>query len=400
MPKLGTRRLKMVSALPSSRNSVRRRQIRTSSFHPRASASPWECCTPELGAKPSKSCVPFWGFRALVSVASKAVLSAYKSLVETNPANATLDIANAILIQKDFEILDQYRNDVVNYFQAEARAVDFVRDGSRVTAEINEWVKDKTKGKIPKLLDKALPMNTVAFLINAVYFKGTWVTKFQARNTKPLSFYNQGRDEVRVATMSVRRHFGYAAVGELNARALEVPYAGNRFSMIIVLPNSRTGLAKVVAHLTTHLVDTITNDLWQSDVQLWLPKFKLQTDYDLVAPLRRLGLKSAFGNSANFSGISSRNDLAVSDVKHKAMVEVSEEGTVAAAVTSVRIVRKSARSAGPRPPIPFRVEHPFVFFIWDKVSKQALFIGVVRSLNGSVNTRAYNKVSQTFPTSV
>ncbi|KAH7970874.1 hypothetical protein HPB49_016280 [Dermacentor silvarum] len=309
------------------------------------------------------------------------VLTAYKSLVETKPANATLDIANTVLIQKDFEILDQYRNDVVNYFQAEARSVDFVRDGSRVTAEINKWVKDKTKGKIPKLLDEALPMNTVAFLINAVYFKGTWVTKFQARNTKPLPFYNQGRHEVRVATMSVRRHFGYAAVGELNARALEVPYSGDRFSMIIVLPESKTGLPTVEASLTSGLVDKIANDLTPRDVQLWLPKFKLQTDYDLVAPLRRLGLESAFGNSADFSGISGRNDLAVSDVKHKAMVEVSEEGTVAAAVTSVRIRWKSTKSVGPRPPISFRVEHPFAFFIWDKVSKRALFMGAVRSLN-------------------
>ncbi|KAH7970873.1 hypothetical protein HPB49_016279 [Dermacentor silvarum] len=309
------------------------------------------------------------------------VLTVYKSLVETKSANATLDIANTVLIQKDFEILEQYRNDVVNYFQAEARPVDFVRDGSRVTAEINEWVKDKTKGKIPKLLDEALPMNTVAFLINAVYFKGTWVTKFQARDTKLLSFYNQGRHEVRVATMSVRRHFGYAVVDELNARALEVPYAGDRFSMIIVLPESKTGLPTVEASLPSVLVDKIANDLTPRDVQLWLPKFKLQTDYNLVVPLRRLGIESAFGNSADFSGISGRNDLALSDVKHKAMVEVSEEGTVAAAVTSVHIRWQCARSVGPPPPISFRVEHPFAFFIWDKVSKRALFMGAVRSLN-------------------
>ncbi|XP_070376856.1 iripin-2-like [Dermacentor albipictus] len=308
------------------------------------------------------------------------VLTAYKSLLETKPANATLDIASTVLIQKDFEILDQYRSDVVKYFQAEVRSVDFIRDGSRATAEINEWVKEKTGGKIPKLLDEALPMNTAAFLINAVYFNGTWATKFRARDTKPLPFYNHGRDAVKVATMSIRRRFGYAVVDELEARALEVPYAGDRFSMVIVLPKSRTGLPAVEARLTAGLVDRIANHLTRGDVQLWLPKFELRTDYDLVKPLRRLGLESAFGDGADFSGISGRNDLAVSDVKHKATVEVGEEGTVAAAVTSVR-VRWKTTSVRRVPPVAFRVEHPFAFFIWDKVSMQALFMGAVRSLN-------------------
>ncbi|KAL1430670.1 hypothetical protein MTO96_002276 [Rhipicephalus appendiculatus] len=266
-----------------------------------------------------------------------AVLSAYKSLLETKSSKATLDIANTVLIQKDFEVRDQYKKDVVEYFQAEARSVDFVRDAHRVAAEINDWVKKKTRGKIPKLLDDAPPMNTVAFLINAIYFKGTWVTKFKARNTKPLPFYNHGRDEVKVATMSVRRRFGYAAVDELDARALEVPYAGDRFSMVVVLPKSRSGLSTVESRLTTDLVENIASRLTQTDVELWLPKFKLQTDYDLVAPLRRLGLESAFGNGADLSGISARNDLEVSDVKHKAMIEVSEQGTVAAAVTAIRV---------------------------------------------------------------
>ncbi|XP_037528223.1 serpin A3-8 [Rhipicephalus sanguineus] len=97
-----------------------------------------------------------------------AVLSAYKSLVEIKSANATLDIANTVLIQKDFEVLDQWKKDAVEYFQAEARSVDFVRDADGLAADINDWVKKKTRGKIPKLLEDAPPMNTVAFLINTI----------------------------------------------------------------------------------------------------------------------------------------------------------------------------------------------------------------------------------------
>uniref|UniRef100_A0A0E9Y235 Serine protease inhibitor n=1 Tax=Amblyomma americanum TaxID=6943 RepID=A0A0E9Y235_AMBAM len=308
------------------------------------------------------------------------VLPAYKSLIETRSEKATLDIANTVLIQHSTEILDQYRKDLADFFHAEVRSVDFLRDGSKVAAEINSWVSAKTGGKIPKILDGPLPMNTVAFLINAVYFKGTWLTKFKASQTKPLPFYNHGRDEVKVATMSLRRSLRYAFVDELGARAVEVPYAGDRFSMIIVLPRTRTGLSTVESQLTVDTLEKITNELASRNVNLWLPKFKLETDYDLVTLLRKLGLESAFGDGADFSGISARNNLQVSDVKHKALVEVNEEGTVAAAVTSIRMRMKSSRRAQPPPPVEFRVEHPFAFIIWDRIDKRALFMGAVRKL--------------------
>lgn len=309
-----------------------------------------------------------------------AVLIAYKWLVETKSANATLDIASTVLIQRSTDILDRYKRLVAEYFQAEVHSVDFLREGSKVAAEVNRWASAKTRGKIPKILDGPPPMNTVAFLINAVYFKGTWLTKFEVSQTKPLSFYNHGRDAVKVATMSLRRRLGYAVVDALGARAVQIPYAGERFSMIIVLPRTRTGLSTVESQLTVDVLDKIANEFASRDVNLWLPKFKLETDYGLVTLLRKLGLESAFGNDADFSRISNTNNLMVSDVKHKALVEVNEEGTVAAAVTSIRMRMKTAKRLQPPPPVDFRVEHPFVFFIWDKIDKRAFFMGAVRRL--------------------
>ncbi|KAK8785575.1 hypothetical protein V5799_008058 [Amblyomma americanum] len=309
-----------------------------------------------------------------------AVLSAYKSLVDVESPNATLDIASTVLIKQSAKILDQYKCDAAWYFHAQVHSVDFLREGSKVAAEINEWVSGKTKGKIPRLLGGALPGNTVAYLINAVYFKGTWLTMFRASETKPMSFYNHGRDEVKVPTMSVRRTFSYAYLKAIGASALAIPYAGDRFSMIIVLPSSRTGLSNVEHLLTVEVLEKLAKDLVGQDVIVLLPKFNLETDYDLVSSLRKLGLESAFDSTADLSGISLANDLMVSDVKHKAMIEVNEEGTVAAGVTSVRVKQKRSAPSLPRPPTTFHVDHPFLFFIWDSEHKRALFMGAITKL--------------------
>nr|ABS87354.1 lospin 2 [Amblyomma americanum] len=322
-----------------------------------------------------------------------AVLSAYKSLVDVKSPNATLDIASTVLIKQSAKILDQYKCDAAWYFHAQVRSVDFLRDGSKVAAEINEWVSGKTKGKIPRLLGGALPGNTVAYLINAVYFKGTWLAMFRASETKgtwlamfrasetkPMPFYNHGRDEVKVPTMSVRRTFSYAYLEAIGASALAIPYAGDRFSMIIVLPSSRTGLPNVEHLLTVEVLEKLANDLVGQDVTVLLPKFNIETDYDLVSSLRKLGLESAFDSPADLSGISLANDLMVSDVKPKALIEVNEEGTVAAGVTSVRVKPKSFARSLPRPPPTFHVDPPFLFSLWDREPQRALFLGALPKL--------------------
>lgn len=320
------------------------------------------------------------GFTSAGLLDRNAALLAYKSLLETNSQNVTLDIANTVLFQNSVVILDEYKRELAEYFKAEARSVDFARDGTRAAAEINEWVRAKTQGKIAKLLDGPLPMNTVALILNAVYFRGTWLTKFKAKETKPLPFFNFGRDEVQVPTMYLQRRLKYAALDDLKAKAVAVPYAGDRFSMIVLLPDSNTGLSTFETDLSFAGIDKMIKDMQVRDVKLWLPKLKLQSDYNLVPVLRKLGLDSVFTNAADLSRITGKKDLQVSDVKHKAVVEVNEQGTVAAAVTSVRVAFKRASAVKPLPPVIFRVDHPFAFFIWDDVSQRALFMGAVKKL--------------------
>ncbi|KAH7970650.1 hypothetical protein HPB49_013111 [Dermacentor silvarum] len=148
--------------------------------------------------------------------------------------------------------------DVDEYFKVDVRPVVFHRDGSGVAEGINEWVRAKTTEKISELLDGHLRAREHPGVPHQchLYFKGAWLTAFEVNETKPFSFYNHGQDDVEVAAMTLHQRLGYATVGELGARAVEVPYAGGRFRMTIVFTNSETGLSAVKSGLKASLVES------------------------------------------------------------------------------------------------------------------------------------------------
>ncbi|KAH9359844.1 hypothetical protein HPB48_002443 [Haemaphysalis longicornis] len=306
------------------------------------------------------------------------VLAAYKLLLD-NFDNG-FDTVNTILIRKGAEILDQYKEDLKECFAAEARSVDFARDGTKVAEQVNEWAHAKTRGTISQLLDGELQANTAVLLLSAAYFKGVWLTKFKADQTKELPFYNYGRDEVRVPTMWLQRGLRYAALEGLKAAAVEVPYAERQFSMIILLPDDKEGLPALESELGVDVIDEIIDGFAYLNVELWFPKFSFSSNHDLLPALREMGLQNVFTDDADLSGITSGNDLRVSDVKHKAVIEVNEDGTVAAAVTWLSLILRSSFRARPVTPVTIRVDHPFCFVIWDKFNQRAVFMGTVQKL--------------------
>ncbi|CAN7943939.1 unnamed protein product [Ixodes pacificus] len=176
----------------------------------------------------------------------------------------------------------------------------------------------------------------------------------------------------RLSTMN------YCALPELKSQAVQLPYSGDRYSMVIVLPNDRAGLPQLIGALSVRTLLTLLKKLSPHEVELRLPKFELRTSYKLVDALKKLGLISIFSNQSNLSGISSDGKLKVTDVVHKAMVDVSEEGTIAAAVTEVELVYKSLHY--PDATLNFHVDHPFLFLISDTVQNCILFIGAVHRL--------------------
>ncbi|XP_064483110.1 intracellular coagulation inhibitor 3-like [Ornithodoros turicata] len=304
-----------------------------------------------------------------------ALMLAIEELIQKHghrDQDVTLDVANALLVARNLPVLKKYREDVEEVFEALFEEVDFT-DGNQLV-RVNEWVAEQTRGKITNFL-KVLPARTVMIILNAVYFKGKWNVPFDKTRTTKLPFYNRGVDPKPVDTMMQtgdhRFRHGYSS--HLKAKVLELPYKGNEFSMAIVLPDERAGLSGLLEKLDSSSLQEVLDGLRSAKVRVHLPKFNLTSRYSLSKVLAEQGAGSIFQSSANFSGIFKSGGMPVSDVEHKAVFEVNEEGSEAAAATGV-ITKLSA-------PLMFRVDHPFLFFIRNVETNLILFLGVVNELS-------------------
>ncbi|GBN03812.1 Serpin B8 [Araneus ventricosus] len=286
-----------------------------------------------------------------------------------------LNSANSILVDKRLELLEEYRHNVQELYKAAVRDVDFAREAPRIVEEINDWVKEKTNGKIEKLLDQLSPAS-VLVLLNAVYFKGIWKTQFEPSKTRDEVFYNNGLESEakRVPLMHMKSEYPFGFFKDF--RALELPYKGENVSMLILLPEQRDGLRTLEESLTPEKLVEIQSRLHRREVDVSLPKFKLEFEKELSEEMQAIGAKRIFSSGADFSGITSSGSVPVSEVIHKAVIEVNEEGSEAAAVTGIIMVKSSLFK------LEFKADHPFLFAIVEKGSKSnmILFLGRVNNL--------------------
>jgi serpin B len=287
-----------------------------------------------------------------------------------------LDIANSLWCQKEFPFTESFLALTRDAYHAEARSVDFLRNTESVRTEINSWVEEKTQDKIRDLIQPGqLDPTTRLVLCNAIYFKGQWADRFEVRATQPAPFFAQAGQPVQVPMMARSLNLRMHSPGDFTMASL--PYVSNELSMIILLPKNTNGLSA----LEQRLHDGANLNRWLSELDaasspktdLFLPKFKLNCRLLLARTLSGLGMPTAFSASADFSGISTKPALQISDVVHQAFVDVNEEGTEAAAATGV-IMRLAAVQQ--RPPV-FRVDHPFVFLIRENRTGSILFLGRV-----------------------
>jgi serpin B len=276
-----------------------------------------------------------------------------------------LSIANALVLTGG-NVSDAYRKILTTYYDA-----GIFKGGLE---EINGWVKTKTEGKIDRILEQ-LSANSVCVILNAIYFKGVWESQFDKKHTFDLPFKLPGGAEVKTPFMN--RKGDLKLLDEKNFQALSLPYKGNTLSMVVLLPKTADGLAGLEDALYAEdLKGWLAKLDKQKNQKVWvyLPKFKLETKYDLGAPFQKMGMKDAFSPAADFSGMGwKKGDLWIGQIKHRAFVEVNEEGTEAAAATAVEMVTKSAPV---RDPV-FRADHPFMFLIRDNETGTILFIGRV-----------------------
>jgi serpin B len=247
--------------------------------------------------------------------------------------------------------------------------------------EINGWVNKKTEGKIGKILE-GLDPNSVCVLLNAIYFKGIWERQFEKSGTYDAPFSLSADKKVKVPLMYQKGDF--KLLTEKDFQAVSIPYKGQSLSMVILLPKTADGLAALEKQLTDQSLKGWLAKLDSQPVQkieLYLPKFRLETKYGLVSHFENMGIKDAFApGAADFSGMGwPKGALYISQIVHKAFVEVNEEGTEAAAATAIEFATKSAFA---RDYPVFRADHPFFFVIRDNESQSILFMGRIVNPNG------------------
>lgn len=283
-----------------------------------------------------------------------------------------LCVANALWPEKSYTFLKDYLVLLETNYGASVTPLDYKRATDAARKEINTWVEQKTNNKIKDLIQKGvLDPATRLVLTDAIYFKGNWANQFKKKDTEDLPFNVAPGKSVSVPMMTQKQRFKYMENDSL--QVLEMPYAGDDLSMIILLPREVDGLAGLEAELTVENLNAWMRRLVKREVQVFLPKFEMTSQFSLGETLASMGMPDAFSMSADFSGMDGTTMLYISAVVHKAFVAVDEEGTEAAAATAV-VMRLKAM---PRPPLVFRADHPFVFMICDNRLGSILFLGRV-----------------------
>lgn len=286
----------------------------------------------------------------------------------------TLTTANALWAQLDYKFLQQYFGVVTNYYGGSVTNLDFVSDTENSRLTINSWVEDQTNKKIIDLLPEgSITPDTRLVLTNAIYFKGNWKLQFKKEDTETMDFTVDPDFSKEVQMMHMRDEevkFGYFE--DASMQMLELPYEGDDLSMVIILPREND-TRTVDDNSSVQKIQQNISDMNQRNMDIYLPKFKFDTDYRMSDTLVSMGMPTAFGSEADFSGMTGSKDLIISEVIHKAYVDVNEEGTEAAAATGV-VMKETAVMTDF---ITFKADHPFLFLIRQKESGNILFMGRV-----------------------
>ncbi len=289
----------------------------------------------------------------------------YRALLDAD-SRTVLAIANSIWAKEGFDVKPAFYTVNRENYAAEVRSLPF--DEAALKA-INKWCADNTAGRIPKILDR-IPVDAVMYLINAVYFKGQWKFEFDKSDTRDEDFRLADGSTTKVKMMSQQTDlFVYA---DQTLQCVDVPYGNGAFSMMVMMPaDDTTPLDEMIAALDAGTYNRAVEGLSERGVELKLPRWKQECEFNLNDAVQTLGIRSVFGEGS-LTGINDDPRLKVFEVKQKTFVEVNEEGTEAAAVTSVGM---EVTSVGPGSPMQFRADRPFLYLIRERSTGAILFMG-------------------------
>ena len=313
----------------------------------------------------------------------KAVNDYCKKLIDGLPKvdnKVTLDIANAIFLNKDYALKQQFQQDMQDYYDAKAEALDF--SSPQTLEHINGWCNDKTKGMIPKILDEVNPY-TVSYLLNAIYFKADWASKFDSKNTKEETFTT----ETGSTTLPMMHQYVLISYLKTNTySAVILPYGNSLWNMTVMLPEEGATTDDIIKEVAQSSV--LNNRGWCGtggnvfqgyEVDLKLPRFETASDTDelgLVELMKKMGIKQAFDSDfAEIPNMCEDRNLYISMMRQKAKIKVNEEGSEAAAVTVAGVNATTAVSPQEYPKATFHANRPFVYVISEASSGVILFVG-------------------------
>ncbi|XP_059354673.1 leukocyte elastase inhibitor-like isoform X2 [Carassius carassius] len=304
------------------------------------------------------------------------------STINSPSASYILKLANRLYGEKTFSFLPEYLESTLKLYHADLQAVDFIGASDESRQLINKWVEEQTENKVKDLLKPGMLTGmTRLVLVNAIYVKANWMHTFKATETKEMPFKINQNESRPVQMMYQKKLFTFRYIPEYEVQVLELPYKQKELSMLILLPNETQDgsdpLLKLESELTLDKVlDWTKRDkmAMQMDTVVYLPKFKLEVESSLSEILQKMGMSSVFQETkADLTGMSSKGGLFLSAVIHKALIEVNEKGTEAAAATACTVMLCCGIITKP-----FIADHPFLFFIRHNPTNSILFLGRFR----------------------
>ena len=279
-----------------------------------------------------------------------------------------VNIANYVAVNKQNHLNSDFGKMVSDTYQARVESLDF--SSSKSTAKINDWCKAHTDGMIPKIIDQIDP-SAISYIMNAIYFNGTWQEKFDAKNTKQENFRGYTRDIQKVSMMHQVEKFYYTENNTF--KAVDLPYGNGIYRMTVLLPNEGKSIDDMMKGMTVDKLEEINSQMEKCMVNLKLPKFTTEMELPLNSIISNLGAPSIFlPGKANFNHFANGNFF-VSKMLQKAKIEVNEQGTKAADVTAAIMLTSMAPMEMRN--VEFHADHPFVYLITDTNSGAILFMG-------------------------
>lgn len=300
----------------------------------------------------------------------------FERIASIHDNGVIVDVGNRIWVNNNFTIENDFCKILGTFYDAEIKNVDFIGNPQLAVDIINQWVDMKTHGKINNVItNQDISVNTRMVVTNAIYFNALWKHAFKNQNTTLTTFYISKKSSVNVPMMYQQNNYKLCYDEEFDSQILTLPYKGNSLEMMIILPKEIDGLHALEEKLLPSKMFLSKLEMWRTSreekIDVYIPKFKFSTSSNMKSCLMALGITDLFSESvSNLSGISSSNDLFVSNIFHKAFIDVGEEGTEAAAVTAVLIATRCLRITPT-----FKADHPFLFLVYDASLQLILFSG-------------------------